>query len=219
MIAASLTSERVKLKDGTTALPFEWEGERVLVRDSARNGVEIARLFMDPAMPVEEKAGRVVFAMFADPEDAYCAADYSTERFGELISAVAWDVFGINAGGHEDEPPVWDIEQDAAMIRASLRQAYGIDWDEERGRISWHEFLTLIGSLPIDTPLGRAMYYRNADNRPEKTKYNAKQVEEFDRLHSLFKLNRTQKGSQDRIETQQHAMDDMALAFKAKLAG
>lgn len=219
MIAASLTSERVKLADGETALPYEWEGERVLVRDSARNGVEIARLFADQDMPVEEKAGRIVRLMFADPDDAYCAADYSTERFGELINSVAWDVFGINAGGHEDGAPVWDIEEDAARIRASLRQAYGIDWDEERGRISWHEFLVLIGSLTTDTPLGRAMYYRNAKNRPEKTKYNRKQVEEFDRLHNLFKLNKTRKGSHDRVEAQQHAMDDMALAFKAKLTG
>lgn len=219
MIAASLTTERAELPDGTTALPYEWEGESVLVRDSARNGVEIARLFMDPDMPAEEKAGRVVLAMFADPEDAYCAADYSNERFGELIRAVAWDVFGINAGGHHDEPPLWDLGEDAAMIRASLRQAYGLDWDEARGQISWHEFLVLVGSLPIDTPLGRAMYYRNAKNRPEKTKYNRKQVEEFDRLHNLFKLNKTRKGSHDRVEAQQHAMDDMALAFKAKLTG
>ena len=99
---------------------------------------------------------------------------------------------------------------------SALRQAYGIDWDEACGVVSWHEFLVLVGALPFDTPLGRAMYYRNPKNRPERTKYNEKQVAEFDRLHSLFRLE-DKKGSQDRIEAQQHAMDDMALAFRRRM--
>ncbi len=216
MIAASLTAERAVLDDGTTALPYEWEGETVLVRDSARNGVEIALLFADPGIPVEEKAPRIVSLMFADPDDAFCACDYELGRFGRLVNSVAWDVFGIDAGGHGGAEPMWDPEQDAALIRASLRQAYGIDWDEACGVVSWHEFLVLVGALPFDTPLGRAMYYRNPKNRPERTKYNEKQVAEFDRLHSLFRLE-DKKGSQDRIEAQQHAMDDMALAFRRRM--
>lgn len=214
MIAASLSTERKELEGGETALPYDWRGETVLVRDCARNGVEIAKLFLDRGIGADEKAERIVRLMFADPADAFCAADCSAARFGELVSDVAWDVFGVNAGGHSDEEPMWDLEEDAAVIRASLRQAYGLDWDEVRGSISWHEFLVLVGSLPYETPLGRAMYYRNPKNRPERTKYNREQVVEFDRLHRAYALGGNR--SKDPVESSQKAMDDMALAFKTK---
>lgn len=220
MIPASLATRRVELDDGTTAVPYEWHGETVLVCDSADNGVGIALLFRDGGMSEEEKAVEAVARMFADPGDAFCACDYAPSVFGELIKDALWDVFGLNAGAGRDEEPLWDIEEDAAIIRASLRQAYGIDWDEARGTMSWHEFLALVGSLPFDTPLGRAMYYRDGRNRPEKTKHNAKQVAEFDRLHEAYRIERdADRGSHDRIEAQGHAMDDMALALRAKMTG
>lgn len=218
MIPSSLASRRIALDDGSTAFPYEWRGETVLVNDNARNGVEIALLFRDEGMGEEQKAVEVVSRLFVDPEDAFCACDFSPVKFSELIKDSLWDVFGLNAGGHQDEEPLWDIEQDAAIIRSSFRQAYGLDWDAARDAISWYEFLALVASLPYETPLGRAMYYRNSKNRPEKTKYNKEQVAEFDRLHDLLKIeDNTEKGSHDRIAAQQHAMDDMALAFKAKM--
>ncbi len=220
MIAASLATRRVELEDGSTAFPYEWRGETVLVNDNAANGVDIALLFADGDMDEAEKAVEVVTRMFVDPEDAFCACDFNPAKFSGLIRDALWEVFGINAGGHESEEPLWDLEQDAAILRASLRQAYGIDWDTARGAISWFEFVALVGTLPYETPLGRAMYYRNPKNRPERTKYNEERVAEFDRLHEAFKLEReTEKGSHDSIAAQQHAMDDLALALKANLTG
>ena len=52
--------------------------------------------------------------------------------------------------------PVWDLEEDAARIRTSFRQAYGIEWDEVRGRISFAEFVALV---KVKNPYDRRVAY------------------------------------------------------------
>lgn len=213
MIPASLTSRRIALENGGTAHPFEWNGETVAVLDNADNALQLYALFKRTDMGEQEKAEAIIPRLFADPQDAYCACDYSPAEFGRLVNAAMWEIFGINTGNGYTDEPVWDPEEDAAMIRTSLRMAYGIEWDGLRTTIPWAEFLALIGGLPFETPLGRAMYYRNAGNRPEKTKYNGEQVREFDRLHRLFALKKD-TGSQDRVEASNNAMNDLALAMR-----
>ena len=215
MIPAALSTRRVKLPDGSTAYPYPWNGETVAVVDNASNVLEIIALFGDDDMPEEIKAPKVISALFADADGAYCACDYDPEEFGRLIEAVMWDICGVDLGGHATDEPLWDIEEDAAAIRASLRMAYGIGWDEVRDAIPWAEFVALIAGLPPETPLGCAMHYRNKRNRPKPDKLNKLQVAEFDRLHDLFKLHK-REGSHDRIAASSNAMDDLALALVRK---
>lgn len=216
MIPAALATRRTKLLDGGTAYPYPWNGETVAVADNASNVLEVIALFGDEDMPEEIKAPKVITRIFANPDDAFCACDYDPEEFGRLIESVMWDICGVDLGTRTTDAPLWDIEQDAAAIRASLRMAYGIGWDEVRDIIPWAEFVALIAGLPPETPLGCAMYYRNKDNRPKPGKHNKEQVAEFDRLHEVFKLNKTREGSHDRIAASSNAMDDLALALLRK---
>ena len=216
MIPVSLTTERVLLPDGSTAYPYQWNGETVPVRDNAANVLEIIALYNDRETPEDEKGEQIVERLFADPNEAFLACDFDHADFGKLIEAVTWDICGLDLGERESDVPIWDAEEDAAAIRTSLRMAYGIEWDAIRNAVPFSEFVALISGLPYETPLGCAMHYRNPKNRPEKDKYNKKQVAEFDRLHEIFKLNKKREGSHDRIEKSNGAMDDLALALVRK---
>lgn len=216
VITDQLTAEHVHLDDGTTAFLYRWKGETVAVRDDALTAIKIIELYRRQDMDDNEKGIAILELMFPNPSDAFCACDFVPGEFAALIKAIDLDVYGIDTTGRNTETPLWDLKQDAAIIRTSLRMAYGIDWDAARSALSWAELTALIGSLPYETPLGNRIYYRNPKNRPKRTKHNREQVAEFDRLHRMYKLTKTQKGSQDRIAASQHAMDDLALAVRKR---
>ena len=69
-----------------------------------------------------------------------------------------------------DAQKVTDFIQDAGMIRAAFRQAYGIDL--YRDRLHWVEFTELLNALPDDT---RYIYVVGIRARPmpPATKWNA----------------------------------------------
>lgn len=65
-----------------------------------------------------------------------------------------------------------DFDQDADMIRAAFRQAYGIDL--YRARLHWTEFTELLNNLPSGTRYSDVLEIR-ARPLPEATKWNGKQ--------------------------------------------
>ena len=219
MDAASLTAPRVRLKGGGTALRFPWNDEDVLVRDDSLTALEVAGIFADADMPEQEKPAKVIPLLFADPDEAFLACDYSVPEFGRLISAAVRQVYGIDNSGGPQRAPLWDPEEDAAMIRTSLRMAYGIDWDADAPSLPWAEFVALVWSLPRETPMGARIYYRNPENRPKRMKRNANraEIEEFDRLHRALALKQKKKGSHNTAEASNAAMNDLALAVRAKM--
>lgn len=217
MIADSLTSDRVRLPDGGSATPYRWNGEEVLVRDDAVTVLRCIALLQDEDMPEEEKAQEFIPAFFADWGAAYAACDYDPADFGRLIEEAVWDVCGLDLRGdrpHDD--PLWDPVEDAAIIRTSLRQAYGIDWDEVRGLISFAEFVALVGGVPRDTPLGMALHYRNPKTRPKPAKKgaNRKEIEEWDRLHRALALRKGRSSRGAKEGTSDAAMRDAFAALK-----
>lgn len=218
MDAASLTAPRVELEGGGTALRFPWNGEDVLVRDDSLTALRVAGVFADLDMPEVEKPGRVIPLLFADPDEAFAACDYSVAEFGRLIGEAVRQVYGIDTAGGQQRAPLWDPEEDAAVIRTSLRMAYGIDWDADAPGLPWAEFVALVWSLPRDTPMGARIWFRNPENRPKRMKHNANkaEIDEFDRLHRAFRLKQ-KKGSHNTAEASNAAMNDLALAVRAKM--
>ena len=65
-----------------------------------------------------------------------------------------------------------DFEQDADMIRAAFRQAYGIDL--YRAKLHWIEFTELLNNLPTGTRYSEIIDIR-AKPLPEATKWNGKE--------------------------------------------
>lgn len=188
MRPTDLTSERVAV-DGGTATPVRWRGEAVLVRDDAGTALRCIAALQDSDASEGERRERVLSLLFVDWRDAWAACDYDARELARLVAEVAWDVLGVDiVGDRPHEEPLWDPAEDAALIRASLRMAYGIDWDAERGEVSFAEFVALVAGCPTDTPIGRAIYYRDPRTRPKATRHNRRQVEEWQRLHRAYAL-------------------------------
>lgn len=216
MNACDLTSRRVRLDGGGSATPYPWNGGEVLVRDDAITVLRCIALLQDEGMPEEEKAAEFIPLFFADPSDAFLACDYDPRCFSDLIEAAVWDVCGIDLkGDRPHEEPLWDPVEDAARIRISFRAEYGIDWDEARGEIGFAEFVALVGGCSMDTPLGRAIHYRNPRTRPKPAKRgaNKKEIEEWERLHRALALGK-RHGSRGAKEGNDGAMRDAFAALK-----
>ena len=217
MRPCDLTSERVSLGDGGTAVPYEWNGETVLVRDDALTVLKVIGMLSDPERADEDRSTGFMEMFFVDWRDAYAACDFDPRDLGRLIQQAVWDVCGVDmVGDKPHETPLWDPVEDAALIRASFRQAYGIDWDEARGKVSFGEFVALVGGVPRDTPLGMAIHYRNPKTKPKPAKKgaNRKEIEEWERLHRAFALKgRSSRGAKEE-GTSDGAMRDAFAALK-----
>ncbi len=216
MNGGGLTSRRVRLPDGGSATPYRWGGGEVLIRDDALTILRCIELLRDGEKGADEKSREFIPLFFADWRDAYTACDYDGGEFGRLIASAVWDVCGIDLEGDKPhEAPLWDPDEDAALIRTSFRAEYGIDWDEERGEIAFSEFVALVGGCSMDTPLGRAIYYRNPKTRPRATKYNKKEVEQWERLHRAYALgSKRSRSSRGAAEGTDAAMSDAFAALK-----
>ena len=217
MNACGLTSRRTRLKGGGSAASYRWNGEEVLVRDDALAVLRCIELLQDEEMGEGDKAAEFIPLFFADPAGAFAACDFDERDLGRLIESAVWDVCGIDLKGdrpHED--PLWDPVEDAAYIRTSFRAEYGIDWDEAREDISFSEFVALVGGCSTNTPLGRAIYYRNPRTRPKPARKgsNKKEIEEWERLHKAYALGRRRSSRGTREEGNDAAMSDAFAALR-----
>jgi nicotinate-nucleotide adenylyltransferase len=204
----------VRLPDGTSATRYPWNGEEVLVRDDALTIIRVIEVLTDEGKSDDQRRDEFLALFFVDWADAWCACDYDAAEFVRMRDAAVWDMCGLDlTGDRPHETPLWDLEEDAARIRTSFRQAYGIEWDEVRGRISFAEFVALVGGCPQDTPLGAAIHYRNPATKPKPTKYNRQEVEAWNAAHKAFELGkgRSSHGSKEGSDA---AMRDVFAALK-----
>lgn len=87
-------------------------------------------------------------------------------------------VFSSFKTKNSPEKKCMDFDQDAGRIRAAFRQAYGIDLAESVGRLSWPEFVDLLGAIPADTRLAEYIRIRTMPV-PARTKYNGETISEI----------------------------------------
>jgi hypothetical protein len=92
---------------------------------------------------------------------------------GKLLDAVRLLLFPAHNGG-EDGKRITSFEQDADLIRAAFRQAYGIDL--YRDKLHWMEFSALLAALPEGSRYSDVLGIR-ARPMPAPTKYNAQERE------------------------------------------
>jgi hypothetical protein len=90
----------------------------------------------------------------------------------ELLAAVRALLFPARKGG--DGQRLTSFEQDADLIRAAFRQAYGIDL--YRDRLHWLEFTALLSALPDGSRYSDVLGIR-ARPMPAATKYNQQERE------------------------------------------
>ena len=212
----SLTT-RSGTANGRFCTTYEYEGAGYDVCDSALNAMLVNELFADTELSEEDKQRLLPAMLFADLPAAIETA--GRDGFWDMADAVLWDAMGVDLYGTRGaagaEEPVFDWDEDAGRIRASLLQAYGISWDEAAGGMSYAEFLDLVAGLMEsgETPLQQAIYYRTA-KCPREDKNNGEYVEAFRARAAHFALHadRTEAGRMDA------ANGAMASAFAAEFA-
>lgn len=88
---------------------------------------------------------------------------------GPVLDAVKAILFHKKAA---DGPRITDFEQDAGLIRAAFRQAYGIDLYKDR--LHYLAFIELLNAIPEGTRYSYVVGIR-ARPMPAPTKYNAEE--------------------------------------------
>ena len=91
-----------------------------------------------------------------------------------------------------------DFVQDAGLIRAAFRQAYGIDL--YRDRLHWMEFTELMANLPDGNRYEETVGIR-ARPMPAATKYNAKEREWLMKAKQSVALHLNEREQQRKYDT------------------
>ena len=140
------------------------------------------------------------------------------DQLSELLKAINAEFISPDVKPSKPgEPRVLDWLQDAALIYAAFRQAYGIDLIKQRGRLDWRCFYALVQGLPDDTRLRAVMGIRGRDI-PEQNAHNAAQIQELMEAKAYYAIKVSDEEAQ---ESFQAGIDRMAVALigRAKKRG
>lgn len=96
-----------------------------------------------------------------------CVMKHPPKDTGAVLGALRLMLFPAHKG--EPGKRLTSFEQDADLIRAAFRQAYGINL--YRDRLHWMEFQTLLAALPEGSRYSEVLGIR-AREMPVATKYN-----------------------------------------------
>ena len=100
-----------------------------------------------------------------------------------------------------------DYDQDADLIRAAFRQAYGIDLC--RDKLHWLEFTALLAGIPEGTRYNDILSIR-ARPMPEPTKYNAKERENLAKAKAIYAIQMNEKEITDSLQNIARGLLSMA---------
>lgn len=115
-----------------------------------------------------------------------CVMKHPPRDIGPVLDATRKMLFPESPHGGER---LTSFEQDAGMIRAAFRQAYGIDLYRER--LHWIEFTELLNSLPEGSRYAEVLGIR-ARPIPPATKYNQKEREWLIRAKAACAIHMTE---------------------------
>lgn len=205
--------------DGRAINTYECLGREFDIYDSAFNAIHVQRLFADAALTPEEKSYIFPRMIIVDQEQF---AELKPAEIGEVLITVAWDAFGLDIAkdgryATECEEAVFDFDEDAGRIRASLLQCFGIDWDTACRTMSYSDlcsYLNMALESGEDTPFSQAIHYRTA-KPPTRDKYNRDMCEHFEVCRKHFAL----KGKGEPCTANDAAAGMFAAAKRAAQGG
>lgn len=118
-----------------------------------------------------------------------CIMRRPPKRTTVLMAAVCALLFPARKGGG-DGKRITSFEQDADLIRAAFRQAYGIDL--YRDKLHWLEFAALLAALPNGCRYSDVLGIR-ARPMPAATKYNQQEREWLAKAKAAVALEMDEK--------------------------
>ncbi len=192
---------------GAPANAYEWRGEQVPVWDTAERGLRLLRMFeQGTSLP------DVAALLFPCPAVLWGRTE---EEAGELLAEVMWEAFGLDvtADGRRQghERPVFDWDEDAARIRASLLSAYGMGWEEASRTTSYVDMCALLSSLleAGETPFRQAVSFR-AGTPPKRTERNREYCEWWRSMREHYALKRADADADDGMADEFAALKRLA---------
>lgn len=161
MARISLT-ERAERIDGRLVHRYAWRGRCVPVCDSMRDMLLVIELFGDDGLGDRAKSAILPRMLFPASELAAIVRD-AGDGLADLIATVIREACGLDVSGDAGGERVFDWDEDAERISASVSMAYGQQWDEFADTHSYREGCALLGALletTTPTPFREAVMYR-----------------------------------------------------------
>ena len=112
-----------------------------------------------------------------------------------------------------DKKKITDFIQDAGLIRAAFRQAYGIDLYREN--LHWIEFTELLNAIPEGNRYSEVVGIR-ARPMPEPTKWNQKEREWLMKAKADCALEMTEEERRDQFRKDLSNVASMLFAWAEK---
>ena len=187
---------------------LEYKGKTYQIDDAYDNILLMFEMFEDDTFLDFEKVGIAVEMLMGEiPEEIE-----SDAQLYELFKYLMKEFVDVDVDNQDaqNEKKIFDFKQDAELIYASFFSAYGIDLEEQKGKMPWVKFIRLLRQLDDKTPFKKAIGYR-VMKIPKETKYNREQVRELRRLKQAFALK-------DDAQTDQKTQDDKLNAAFSALA-
>lgn len=114
-----------------------------------------------------------------------------------VLAEVKKLLFGEEKETEKQEERITSFEQDAGLIRAAFRQAYGIDLYREK--LHWLEFIELVNGIPEGTRYSEIVGIR-ARPMPKPTKYNREEREWLMKAKQRYAIKMTEEEQQSHYE-------------------
>lgn len=170
-------------------IPLPWSitldsGRRIKLYASFDRVLAFLDVLRGKSMTEEDTEETALFLLFGDQR-------LSARETQEAL-AKAQSILFEQQKGKASGPRVMDFHQDAGLILAAFRQAYGIDLFQEQGRLHWLEFLALLIGIPQNTRLSEVMEIR-ACKVPPATKNNHEQVRALLKAKAAYRLRLTEE--------------------------
>lgn len=222
----TLTSRSSKDSEtGRLTSIYEYKGECIPVCDSAQDAVRLFALLKCEDIEPADKSRKIFALVFPKPETYLLRSE---EEARDLLAYIAWEAYGLDitedhVHSSECETPVFDFEEDAARIKASLLAYYGLNWDEISAEMTYPDFCALLGQITeadrtdsagglpnFKTPFAQAVFYRTA--KPPTGKGTKELRKAFNAMRRALALG------ESALDEQMAAQDAM-LAEAMKAAG
>ena len=108
----------------------------------------------------------------------------------------------------ESRERITDMTQDADLIRAAFRQAYGINLYQDK--LHWFEFCCLLSGIPEGTRYSDVLSIRTRE-MPEATAYNQKERQRLAQAKAEFGLKLTEKEQKEKYRSDVKKLGDFLI--------
>ena len=108
-----------------------------------------------------------------------------------------------------------DFIQDGQLIYAAFMKAYGIDLNDQRGKLHWCKFTALLRGLPSNTRFMEVVQIRTKP-MPAPTKHNAQERAQLIRLKQEYALELSAEEREQQLQDGLRNMARMMLSMAKK---